>query len=134
MIRLAPGKPEIIGWIDTAMLALDGDRLRPVGGDVIRQRRKMLHNGTAAVTVVLNGKGQMVAAPQISFAGICDALEAPEVSDEASDLVTETIEAMSNRNRGDDDRIEEAAGIAVRRMVRARYGKRPITNVHVVRV
>ncbi|MBT6136745.1 MAG: ribonuclease J [Rhodospirillaceae bacterium] len=134
MIRLAPGKPEIIGWIDTAMLALDGDRLRPVGGDVIRERRKMLHNGTAAVTVVLNGKGQMVAAPQISFAGICDALEAPEVSDEASDLVTETIEAMSNRNRGDDDRIEEAAGIAVRRMVRARYGKRPITNVHVVRV
>ena len=36
--------------------------------------------------------------------------------------------------RSDDGRIEEAARQAVRRVVRAHLGKKPLTDVHIVRI
>ena len=37
-------------------------------------------------------------------------------------------------DRADDGRIEEAARQAVRRVVRAHLGKKPLTDVHIVRI
>jgi ribonuclease J len=36
--------------------------------------------------------------------------------------------------RGDDQSIKEAARIALRRAVHASHGKKPVTEVHLVRV
>jgi ribonuclease J len=41
---------------------------------------------------------------------------------------------LSTGERRDDRRIEEAARQAVRRVVRARLGKKPLTDVHLVRI
>jgi ribonuclease J len=41
---------------------------------------------------------------------------------------------LSAAERGDDGRIEEAARQAVRRVVRAHLGKKPLTDVHIVRI
>jgi ribonuclease J len=41
---------------------------------------------------------------------------------------------LSVSERGDDGRIEEAARQAVRRVVRAHLGKKPLTDVHIVRI
>ncbi len=41
---------------------------------------------------------------------------------------------LSAAERGDDSRIEEAARQAVRRVVRAHLGKKPLTDVHIVRI
>ena len=41
---------------------------------------------------------------------------------------------LSAAERRDDGRIEEAAHQAVRRVVRAHLGKKPLTDVHIVRI
>ena len=41
---------------------------------------------------------------------------------------------LSAAERGDDKRIEEASRQAVRRVVRAHLGKKPLTDVHIVRI
>ena len=41
---------------------------------------------------------------------------------------------LSAAERNDDGRIEEAARLAVRRVVRAHLGKKPLTDVHIVRI
>ena len=48
--------------------------------------------------------------------------------------LSEMLADLSASERTDDVRIEEAARQAVRRVVRAHLGKKPLTDVHIVRI
>ena len=132
LVRLAPGPAEIIDHVPSGRLARDGDGLVPLHGDSLRERRKLLWNGAAATTIVLDGRGKVVAAPKVSLRGIEDC-EGELVEAIVSGL-TEMLADLSAAERKDDGRIEEAARQAVRRVVRAHLGKKPLTDVHIVRI
>src|SRR5262245_10521524 len=72
LVRLAPGPAEIVDHVPAGRLARDGDTLVPVEGETLRQRRKLLWNGAAAATLVIDRQGRPVAAPQVSLRGIED--------------------------------------------------------------
>ena len=46
----------------------------------------------------------------------------------------DAIEDLPNKARRDDSVVREAARLAVRRSLRDSHGKKPITDVHLVRV
>ena len=48
--------------------------------------------------------------------------------------IADAIEKLCDRDRKNDDIISETARIAVRRSLRDTMGKRPATQVHVVRL
>ena len=48
--------------------------------------------------------------------------------------LNEMMADLNPSERRDDGRIEEAARQAVRRVVRAHLGKKPLTDVHIVRI
>lgn len=132
LVRLAPGPAEIIDHVPAGRLARDGDGLVPLDGNSLRERRKLLWNGSAAATLVIDGKGRAVAPPKVSLRGIED-----EDGALALAIVAGLSEMMADLNpseRKDDGRIEEAARQAVRRVVRAHLGKKPLTDVHIVRI
>lgn len=132
LVRLAPGAAEIIDHVPAGRLARDGDGLVPLDGNSLRERRKLLWNGSAAATLVIDGKGRAVAPPKVSLRGIED-----EDGALALAIVAGLSEMMADLNpseRRDDGRIEEAARQAVRRVVRAHLGKKPLTDVHIVRI
>ena len=132
LVRLAPGPAEIIDHVPAGRLARDGDGLVPLDGNSLRERRKLLWNGSAAATLVIDGKGRAVAPPKVSLRGIED-----EDGALALAIVAGLNEMMADLNpseRRDDGRIEEAARQAVRRVVRAHLGKKPLTDVHIVRI
>ena len=132
LVRLAPGPAEIIDHVPAGRLARDGDGLVPLDGNSLRERRKLLWNGSAAATLVIDGKGRAVAPPKVSLRGIED-----EDGALALAIVAGLSEMMADLNpseRRDDGRIEEAARQAVRRVVRAHLGKKPLTDVHIVRI
>jgi ribonuclease J len=92
----------------------------------------LLWNGSAAATLVIDGKGRAVAPPKVSLRGIED-----DDGVLATAVVAGLSEMMADLNpaeRRDDGRIEEAARQAVRRVVRAHLGKKPLTDVHIVRI
>lgn len=132
LVRLAPGPAEIIDHVPAGRLARDGDGLVPLDGSSLRERRKLLWNGSAAATLVIDGKGRAVAPPKVSLRGIED-----EDGALATGIVAglrEMLADLSASERSDDERIEEAARQAVRRVVRAHLGKKPLTDVHIVRI
>jgi ribonuclease J len=133
-IRLAAGRAGVVGQVPTGALTLDGDRIRRVDSAVIRDRRKMLYNGTGAVTVVLDGKGRMAAEPIVSLSGVYDETERDDAAGEASELVRGAVLALQPGRRGDDEAVREVAMKAVRKLVRGDIGKRPLVSVHVVRL
>jgi ribonuclease J len=132
LVRLAPGPAEIVGHVTAGRLARDGDTLVPVDGAALRERRKLLWNGAAAATLVIDGKGKAVAAPQVSLRGIDD--EDGALGEALVAGLKEMLADLSPAERGDNGRIEEAARQAVRRVVRAHLGKKPLTDVHIVRI
>lgn len=132
LVRLAPGPAEIVGHVPAGRLARDGDGLVAVDGEPLRERRKLLWNGAAAATLVIDKHGKAVAAPRISFRGIED--EAGELAEAVVAALDEMLADLNTAERGDDSRIEEAARLTVRRVVRAHLGKKPLTDVHIVRI
>ena len=132
LVRLAPGPAEIIDHVHAGRLARDGDTVVQLESNALRDRRKLLWNGAAAATLVVDGKGKGVARPKVSLRGI---------EDEDGSLVAAVVEGLqemladlTTAERRDDKRIEEAARQAVRRVVRAHLGKKPLTDVHIVRI
>ncbi|MBI3710285.1 MAG: ribonuclease J [Proteobacteria bacterium] len=132
LIRLAPDGPEIVERVHAGRLAVDGQRLVPVGGAVMRSRARMMWSGVVIATVVVDRKGRLLASPQLSAPGLID----PEADQEFHAEIVEAIEhsiADLSPKAADDD-IGGAAQRAIRRTVKRRHGKKPVTEVHVVRV
>jgi len=132
LVRLAPGPAEIVDHVPSGRLARDGDGLVPLDGESLRERRKLLWNGAAAATLVIDRQGRAVAPPKISLRGIDDA--EGEIGEAIVAGLSEMLADLSASERSDDARIEEAARQAVRRVVRAHLGKKPLTDVHIVRI
>jgi ribonuclease J len=132
LVRLAPGPAEIIDHVHAGRLARDGDGVVQLEGSTLRDRRKLLWNGAAAATIVVDGRGRPVAPPKVSLRGIED--EDGTLAQAVILGLNEMLADLSAAERRDDGRIEEAARQAVRRVVRAHLGKKPLTDVHIVRI
>jgi ribonuclease J len=116
-------------------LALDGKRLISIEGTgVLRARQRMVDNGAAVVTLVLNGKGELVAAPQLAIMGVLDEATERDAHLDVVDAVREAVAELSRTARLDDEQVRQAARTAVRRSLNASHGKKPMTDVHLVRV
>ncbi len=134
LIRLAPGPAEIVDEVPAGRLALDGALLVPLDAEILRKRTQMIWNGSAVATVVLDRHGRLAAEPQLTLQGLFDGAGIEEAITDATDAVRDAIEAMPSRQRANDDAVREAARVAVRRAIQASHGKRPPTEVHLVRL
>ena len=54
--------------------------------------------------------------------------------EEAISAISDAVSSMSRRQRFIDDKVESVVSQAARRVFRAETGKRPIVQVHVVRI
>ncbi|MCX7354206.1 MAG: ribonuclease J [Alphaproteobacteria bacterium] len=134
LIRLAPGPAEIVEEVPVGRLALDGALLVPLDAEILRKRTQMIWNGSAVATVVLDRHGRLAAEPQLTLQGLFDGAGIEDAITDATDAVRDAIEALPSRQRANDDAVREAARVAVRRAIQASHGKRPPTEVHLVRL
>ena len=130
-IRLAPNGPKLIGHERVGRLVLDGDVILPADGGTMVQRRRIMHNGYVGATVVLNGGGKLAARPSIVTQGV-------PVEEDHKDFLAECAEAAEDAarkgNPRDEEKYAEAIRVAIRRVARDWTGKKPVTDVQVVRV
>ncbi len=132
LVRLAPGPAEIIDHVPAGRLARDGDGVVPVDGASLRERRKLLWNGAAAATLVVDGKGRPMAPPKVTLRGFDD--EEGALGKAVVAGLEEMLADLKAADRADDARLEQAVRTAVRRVVRTHLGKKPLTDVHIVRI
>ncbi|HXZ02673.1 MAG TPA: ribonuclease J [Stellaceae bacterium] len=134
VVKLAPGPAAVIGEVPTGRLVVDGKRLLPVGGEALRSRQKMTFNGAALATIVVDRDGRLQAPPQVTVHGLGSAEEDAALTGELRQRVSQAIEDLEPKARRDDAALREAARLAVRRSLRAWHGKKPVTEVHLVRI
>ncbi|RTR20589.1 ribonuclease J [Azospirillum griseum] len=135
IIRLAAdAPPEVVAHVRSGRMALDGKRLISLDNGLMRTRNRMVNNGASVVTLVMTARGELVTAPQVSVMGLIDEVADRDMLLDVVDAVREAVGALSKTARVDDAQVKEAARIAVRRCFNASHGKKPVTDVHLIRV
>ncbi len=132
VIKLAPSPAAVIGEVPTGRLVVDGKALVPAGGEALRHRRHMTFNGAAVATIVVDGEGRLRAPPQVTVQGIGE--DDAALTEELRGKVEHALSELGPRERRDDAALREAARLAVRRSLRAWHGKKPVTEIHLVRI
>ncbi|WP_339077133.1 ribonuclease J [Acetobacter sp. AC2005] len=132
ILRLSPGKLEVVDTAPTGRLALDGNRLLPMNGGVLAARRKMLFNGIVIGSFAVDEEGFVIGEPKVSAPGLLDPddLESVRVREEFANA----LDIIPDELRGDDVSFREAAKTALRRALGRKLQKRPLVDVHLLRV
>jgi ribonuclease J len=134
VVRLAPGPAEVVDQVPSGRLVLDGTHIYRLDDPVIHDRRRLLYNGAAVVTLVVNESGTLLNDPVVTVRGVFDTRAEAGMLDRLADDVSIAVERLSRSERRDDAALSEAARRAVRRTIRTEIGKRPVTDVHLLRV
>jgi ribonuclease J len=132
ILSLAPGRPEVVDSAPVGRLVLDGARLVPLQGAVMGARRRMLFNGVIIASFAVDAEGRLRGEPKLSAPGLFDAEDSETVR-----LTSELAQALSDLPaalRRDDATLTEAAKAAMRRSLGRRFQKRPLVDVHLLRV
>ena len=133
--RLAPDGPEIVGQVQTGRLTREGTDLIALNDDNIRDRARMLWNGSVVLTIVVDGDGRLLHEPLLSAPGVIADSDADiDFEDDILDEIVGAVHALDDRDAHSDDAVTEAARRVIRRMIRDRRGKRPMIDIHLVRL
>jgi ribonuclease J len=132
ILSLYPGVPEVVDSAPVGKLVLDGNRLVPLQGGVMGARRRMLFNGVVIASIAADAQGNVRGVPRISAPGLFEA-EDPELDRVSRELVV-ALGDFAAPLRRDDTAFLEAAKAALRRALGKRLAKRPMVDVHLIRV
>ena len=136
MVRLAPGRAEIIDEVTAGRLYVDAGVVVPEHGEALRERRHAAYNGMLAVSVVLDGRGKIVSGPQVRALGL--PTESEEHLDEVLNDLADEAETALRRMKGHDLEMDEAIEKAISRGVKKAsqriWGRRPVVETTVLRV
>jgi ribonuclease J len=134
LVRLGPTGAAIVDEVPVGRLASDGKGLLPVSGEALKARRRVVFNGSVVATLVLKTNGRLVAPPALTLIGLVE----PEGADKAvpglRTAIERALDELPPAARRADDAVADAARRALRRALNERFGKRPLTEIQIVRV
>lgn len=132
VLQLAPGEVEVVDSAPVGRLVPDGGRLVPLSGAVMSARRRMLFNGAVVASLAVDSAGKLRGRPLISAPGIFENGD-PE-SDRMVNEFASVLGELPGALRRDDAALTDAARAALRRAFGRRLAKRPLVDVHLLRV
>jgi ribonuclease J len=132
ILSLYPGVPEVVDSAPVGKLVLDGNRLVPLQGGVMASRRRMLFNGVVIASVAVDAHGELRGQPRISAPGLFEEGD-PEIARVTGELATAMGDFAAPLRR-DDEALLDATKAALRRALGKRLAKRPMVDVHLLRV
>jgi ribonuclease J len=135
VIKLAPGKAEIIDHVETGLLAVEPGRIVDAKHVAISERRKLQFSGTAHASAVIDQKGNLLARPQLALTGLID--EGDEEEQEFAEDLIEDMEDMIGalkRSKLSDVEMAEKIRISIRRNIFEVLKIKAKVTVHLTRV
>ncbi|WP_043831238.1 ribonuclease J [Muricoccus aerilatus] len=132
MLRLGPDPVEVCETVQSGKLAVDGARLLPLEGNVLGARRRMLFNGVVVGSLAVDEAGRVRGQPQISAPGLFD--QGEEATNQIATDLARLVNDMPAGLRREDTALREAARTALRKAIGRRVRKRPLVELHLLRV
>ena len=89
----------ISGYINAAAVLIDGSGVGDLDNRVLRDRRLLADDGIVAITLVVDKKGKLLAAPGVQAMGFLYESESAQVIKDSSEKLTVYIGKCSQQNR-----------------------------------
>jgi len=135
MVRIAPAPAAVVDEAPAGVLHVDGRLVVPAVDGPAKFRRKLSFVGIAFVSLVVDGKGNVVDEPSLVTDGLPrENHDGDSISELLLDAVDRAIDSMPRARRRENEPLVEVIRNAVRREAEALWGKRPIVHVSVHRV
>ncbi len=134
IVRIYPGKvPEVYDKAPSGRLYLDGNI--PVNEDSIslKERKNLSSNGFIEITILITPKGNIHDKPILTFKGL-PVFEYDEFILGLEETIDKTTKTFSLNNKKQEPNIINAIKIACRKYAKEKTGKKPVTNINLVRI
>ena len=133
LVRLAPGRAEIIDEVPAARIYKDGRVLVEAEARTVPERRRLAFAGVVSVALVVTPQGELAGDPELRLTGIPerDANGEP-MAEIAYAAVMDAFKSLPRPHRRDADALAESLGRAVRNTLAAHWDKKPTCHVHVL--
>lgn len=137
VVRIAPGKVEIIDKVESGYLGIDGHFLLPPNSSILKMRRRMQESGIVFVVLFLNDRNKIVMPPVIKAPGVLDMADDKVILNRMAKEVNKALETLLEvgfHKQQRSDIIENAARTALRKVLKQEVGKSPAIDVEIVYV
>lgn len=134
VVELSADGARVVDEVYHGILCLDGKKIVSANDVSIRGRKKLAELGTVLVSVVLDDTGSLVSDPVISSQGVFAEEQQQAGEAELMEQVIDAVEDLPDRHVFRDEAVEQAVRITVRRAVNNALGRKPVADVHVIRV
>ncbi len=134
VIKLNAKPATCIGKVATGRLGVNGVRLQNINGDAHKAMHKAIEYGYLVASICINSDAEIVAPMQLSCLGLLEKKELQAIVTEVEDAVMEALDEVSDRQRQNDAALLEVCKKAIRSVIRIETGKKPVVEVHLVRL
>ena len=134
IVKIYPGsKPEVYDKAPSGRLYVDGNISVEEDSQSIKERKNLSSNGYMEVTILITPKGNIHKRPILSFKGL-PILDEEEFIYGLEEEIESTAKTFSLNSKKQEHNLIEALKIACRKYSKEKTGKKPFTNINIVKI
>ena len=134
IVRIYPGnKPEVFDKAPSGKLYVDGNVSVEEDSQSIKERKNLSANGFIEATILITPKGNIHNRPLLTLRGL-PIYEKEEFLYELEDEIEKTTRSFSLNNKKQETNLIDALKTTCRKFTKEKTGKRPLTNINLVRI
>ena len=135
IVQIYPGEgPHVIDKAPVGRMYVDGNISISEDSQSLKERKNLANNGYLEVTIIINDKGKVIKKPFFSFKGLPIESQNEDFIFDLEDEVKKTSRTFSLNNSKQENILIEELKKNCRKLVKEKTGKKPYTNINLVRV
>jgi len=135
IVQIYPGEgPHVIDKAPVGRMYVDGNISISEDSQSLKERKNLANNGYLEVTIIINDKGKVIKKPIFSFKGLPIESQNEDFIFDLEDEVKKTSRTFSLNNSKQENILIEELKKNCRKLVKEKTGKKPYTNINLVRV
>jgi len=134
IVKIYPGeKPHVYDKAPSGRLCVDGEISIEEDSIFIKERKNLANNGYVDLTLIISNKGTLHSKPLINIKGL-PVFEKEEFFDGLEEEVIKLTKTFSLKNYKQNENLIDGLKKTCRKYTKEKTGKKPITNINVVRI
>ena len=134
IVKIFPGKkPEVYDKAPSGRLYVDGNISVDEDSSSIKERKNLSNNGYMEVTILVTPKGNIHKRPILSFKGL-PVIEEEEFIYGLEEEIESTTKKFSLNSKKQEYNLIDALKIACKKYAKKKTGKKPFTNINIVKI
>ena len=134
IVKLYPGeKPQVYDKAPSGRLCVDGNISIEEDSSFLKERKNLANNGFIEVTIIISSKGKIHNKPLLTIKGL-PIFDHNDFKYGLEEEIEKTTRAFSLKNIKQEENLIEALKSTCKKYSKEKTGKKPITNINVMRI